>query len=254
MLILLPPSEAKTAPARGRPLDLASLSSPALTQTRRDVLDALVTLSQGDRKEAMERLGLGPTQSAAVARNALLEEAPCARADEVYTGVLYSTWDPAGRLTPARRHAEKSVAICSALFGLLRPSDLIPSYRLSSTVNLPPLGPIAALWRRVLGPELLEQVGDGLLVDLRSGPYRTMSKSSKEIAERTVTVRVLRDVGGQRSVVSHFNKAIKGQLVRELLASGLTPKSIKEFGDDLRDLGWQVEGEGNQLDVVVSGT
>ena len=41
MLILLPPSEGKTAPRRGKPLDLAALTCPELTDARRAVIDAL---------------------------------------------------------------------------------------------------------------------------------------------------------------------------------------------------------------------
>ena len=38
-LVLLPPSEGKLAPARGRPLDLAALSFPPLTPLRESLLD-----------------------------------------------------------------------------------------------------------------------------------------------------------------------------------------------------------------------
>ena len=61
MLILLPPSEGKASPRRGKPLDLATLSFPALTAARTEVLDALVDLCAGDEARAVEVLGLGPT-------------------------------------------------------------------------------------------------------------------------------------------------------------------------------------------------
>ena len=41
MLVLLPPSEGKTPPRRGRPVDLAALSHPELTAAREAVLRAL---------------------------------------------------------------------------------------------------------------------------------------------------------------------------------------------------------------------
>jgi cytoplasmic iron level regulating protein YaaA (DUF328/UPF0246 family) len=72
-----------------------------------------------------------------------------------------------------------------------------------------------------------------------------------------VTVRVLHQQGGTRKVVSHFNKATKGRLVRGLLEHGSTAASPGRFAADLRDLGWTVEvgpsgRAGTQLDVVVS--
>ncbi len=41
MLILLPPSEGKTAARRGRPLDLGTLSFPALTEAFAQALRAV---------------------------------------------------------------------------------------------------------------------------------------------------------------------------------------------------------------------
>jgi hypothetical protein len=73
----------------------------------------------------------------------------------------------------------------------------------------------------------------------------------------TVTVRVLHErvVGGvlKRSVVSHFNKATKGRLVRALLRSGTEPKTPQEFADTVRDLGYRVEGgAAGAYDIVVA--
>lgn len=252
MLILLPPSEGKTAPTAGDVLDLHALGSPALTPTRRIVLDSLMRFCQGSQKRAMERLGLGPTQVEAIERNATLTEQPCARADEVYTGVLYAAWAPAERSAAARKRAEDTVAICSALFGLLRPGDPVPAYRLSGTVALPRRGPVAGLWRPVLGTELSERVGDGLLVDLRSGAYVNLHKPKGELAEHTATLRVLHEADGKRSVVSHFNKATKGRIVRDLLEDGAEPHDVDALAEALRDLGWRVEQQDHRLDVVIT--
>jgi hypothetical protein len=68
---------------------------------------------------------------------------------------------------------------------------------------------------------------------------------------------VLHEVDGTRKVVSHFNKATKGRLVRSLLEDGGNPATPKRFAEQLRDLGWQVEvgpqgKHGIQLDVVVA--
>ena len=94
-LILLPPSETKWAPARGRPIDPASLSFPSLTPLREALLD-------DD-----------------------LRRAPTTTAGRLYTGVLYAALDiatlPAG--------AARNLVIVSAQFGALRPGDRVPAYR-----------------------------------------------------------------------------------------------------------------------------
>jgi cytoplasmic iron level regulating protein YaaA (DUF328/UPF0246 family) len=80
-----------------------------------------------------------------------------------------------------------------------------------------------------------------------------LGKPSADLAPRTATVRVLHEQDGRRTVVSHFNKATKGRLVRALLVEGAQPTSVDELVVAWRDLGWTVEQDGTRLDVVTTG-
>lgn len=250
MLVLLPPSEGKTTPDAGEPLDLASMSSPGLTATRELILRTVVKMCAGNQKLAAERLGIGPTQQDEVVRNAALLEAPAGRADAIYTGVLYDNWNPTDAGTASRAHADRTVAIASALFGVVRASDRIPAYRLSAGTTLPRIGVVDARWRQPLGKALAELTAGGLLLDLRSGAYVNLHKPAGDLAARTATVRVLTDVNGVRKVVSHFNKATKGQIVRALCDAGVEAATVDELDVALKDLGWTVERDGQRLDVI----
>ncbi len=257
MLILLPPSEGKTIPRRGRPSDLGSLAFPDLAPAREEVLEALVRLCSGPDPQAAARvLGLGPTQEEAVAADAAVRTAPAARADRVYSGVLYEALDLAGLEAAGRRRATSWLAVTSGLFGLLRPDDRIPAYRLAGGVTLPGIGTVSAHWARHLDASVRQAAGRGLVVDLRSSTYASFWRPDAETARRVVAVRVLHEVDGRRSVVSHFNKATKGRLVRALLVDGATPRTPARFAEHLRALGWRVEPgpagrHGVGLDVVV---
>jgi len=257
VLILLPPSEGKTPPRRGRPMDLGTLSFPSLQPHRAEVLAALVELCMKRAPlDAAQVLGLGRTQTDEVAADARLVRAPAARADRVYSGVLYEALDLPSLDGPARRRATSWLAITSGLFGLLRPDDRIPAYRLSGDVSLPGVGPVSTFWSRHLDSSVRQAAGRGLVVDLRSSTYASFWRPGPELVGRVVTVRVLHDVGGTRKVVSHFNKATKGRLVRDLLREGATPSTTVRFADHLGDLGWKVETgppgrHGTRLDVVV---
>lgn len=252
MLVLLPPSEGKTRPDTGSPVDIETLSFPLLNRVREQVLRTLVRVSSGNPRRAAEVLGLGPTQADALAVDAALATEPAARADAVYTGVLFSALDLPSLDQDARARADASIAVASALFGLLRPSDRIPAYRLSGTVSLPRLGPVAGRWRPVLPGVIADAAGEGLVVDLRSGTYVALGRPPAEIADRTTSLRVLHEHGGQRKVVSHFNKATKGRIVRDLLAAGADPRTVDDLESALRDLGWTTERRGTDIDVVVS--
>ncbi len=254
MLILLPPSEGKTAPSRGKPLDLADLGHPSLTRTRQDLVAALQSASE--RPDAAQLLGVGHTQLELLGRNRTLTTAPTARADRIYTGVLYDSLE-LGSLSPAaRRRAAHRVAITSSVFGLVRPTDRIPAYRLSGDATLPGLGSVAGAWRPVLGDAVRAALGHGLLVDLRSSTYAAFWRPPADLAHRTATLRVLHEAAGRRTVVSHFNKATKGRLVRALLEDGRDPRTPAALARLLDTLGWQVEvgdptPQGTRLDVVV---
>ena len=256
MLILLPPSEGKSHPRRGTPLHPDTWPT-GLAEPRERVLSALVRLCQGEVGAAAATLGLGPTQADDVRRNARLRELPTAAAERIYTGVLYDALGLTDLDASAHRRALARVAVVSSLYGLVRPGERIAPYRLGGGVSLPGLGGVAAHWRGVLDPVVREAAGSGLVVDLRSSTYAAFWRPAPDLAARVVTVRVLHEVNGKRQVVSHFNKATKGRLVRALLEDGRDPRSPRAFAALLTDLGWAVEvgraGSGDtRLDVVVS--
>lgn len=257
MLILLPPSESKREPRRsGTPVDLSGLSFPDLTPLRAHILDTLITVSAGP--DALRLLGVGPSLAAEVARNVRLRELPTMPAHEVYTGVLYDALAWADLPAPTRRRAASRVVLASALWGALRPADRIPPYRLSIAADLPGMGPLAAAWRNVLGPELTAAAGTrGPVIDCRSGAYAAAWPVAAALAARTVAVRVLRERGGRRTVVSHLAKLTRGEVARRLLLESDDPRAPQDLVDALAPF-WTVQlnspprpGRPWVLDVVV---
>ncbi|MEV6169610.1 peroxide stress protein YaaA [Streptomyces sp. NPDC051954] len=241
MLVLLPPSEGKASAGRGAPLKLESLSLPALQETRAAVLDELVELCAADEDKACEVLGLSEGLRGEVAKNVELRTAGARPAGEIYTGVLYDALDLASLDAAAKRRASRSLLVFSGLWGAVRVTDRIPSYRCSMGVKLPGLGALGARWRAPMADALPEVAGSGLVLDLRSSAYAAAWKPKGEVAGRTATVRVLH--APTRKVVSHFNKATKGRIVRSLLSAGVAPKGPAALVEALRDLGYVVEVE-----------
>ncbi|MFI2613880.1 peroxide stress protein YaaA [Streptomyces sp. NPDC018584] len=247
MLILLPPSEGKASSGRGAPLKPETLSLPGLAEARRAVLDELVELCAADEEKARLVLGLSEGLRGEVAKNAELRTAGARPAGEIYTGVLYDALDLASLDAAARRRAARCLLVFSGLWGAVGVSDKIPSYRCSMGVKLPGLGALGAFWRTPMASVMPEAAGDGLVLDLRSSAYAAAWKPKGELAGRTATVRVLHaqlvDGVEKRSVVSHFNKATKGRIVRSLLTTGARPEGPAELVEALRDLGHVVEAE-----------
>jgi cytoplasmic iron level regulating protein YaaA (DUF328/UPF0246 family) len=257
VLVLLPPSEGKASSGRGAPLKPEALSLPGLTDAREAVLTELVELCTGDEDKAREVLGLSEGLRGEVAKNAELRTAGARPAGEIYTGVLYDALGLASLDAAAKRRAARSLLVFSGLWGAVRVTDRIPSYRCSMGVRLPGLGALGAHWRTPMASVLPEAAGDGLVLDLRSAAYAAAWKPKGEVAGRTASVRVLH--APTRKVVSHFNKATKGRIVRSLLTAGTAPKGPAELVEALRDLGYVVEaeapskaGQAWSLDVLVT--
>jgi cytoplasmic iron level regulating protein YaaA (DUF328/UPF0246 family) len=217
VLVILPPSEGKTAPATGAPADLARLVHPELNPRREALLDAL---------------------------DPALRTAPAAPAAKVYTGVLYQRL----RLRELRPAARRRVLIASALWGVLRPGDRIPAYKLPIGDRLDGFGGLAAYWR----PALAEALPDrGLVVDMRSGAY---AAAWRPRAATVVGVRAFVERDGTRTIVSHMVKATRGEVARLLLDAPRPPRDPAAVAAIVAAAGHEVEltpaGGGWSLDVI----
>jgi len=257
VLILLPPSEGKAVGSRGRALDLDRLSFPELSETRAAVVDALVEAS--GRGDALDVLGVPKGAKDQVERNVDLWSAPTLPASSLYTGVLYDALDLPSLDAAAKRRAARRLVVVSALFGALRPSDKVPSYRLSMDVDLPGVGKLAATWRDPLDEVLPAAAGRGLVVDMRSSTYVAAWKPTGGLAERTVAVHVVREEAGKRSVVSHMAKHTRGLVARWLLETGVDPKTPEALAEALAadhtvELDQPKAGKPRRLEIVETGT
>ena len=254
MLILLPPSEGKSDPSPGAPLELAELAFPAQLQRHRERLIAgLEKLGSRPQKKAIEALAISIGQAGDVARDAELACAPAAPASEVYSGVLYDRLDFAGLGARARRRADDHLLIASALWGFIRPGDRIPYYRFSMKARLPRVGPLAAFWRPVLG-EAMEAAGHDqpgkLVLDMRSGAYSAAWKPKRATL---LPVRAFTEVDGERKVVSHMAKATRGEVARIVLSASRLPPDAESVASVLETAGLTVELNDGFLDVIVDG-
>ncbi|MEO7006672.1 MAG: peroxide stress protein YaaA [Terrimesophilobacter sp.] len=216
MLILLPPSESKRD--GGGPdtrLRLAELGYRSLSAPRKQALTALTSLAK-DFTEMGRALKLGPRQHDELVRNRRVTRSPVIGALDRYTGVLYEALDATTLSPEARQFAAGHLVIHSALFGLLRPDDPIPAYRLSSNSRLPGLS-LHELWSAPIAAALAAQ--PGLILDARSESYVKLGPTPPE---RSLFLRVVsEDNQGRRRALNHFNKKGKGAFVRALLRAGI---------------------------------
>jgi hypothetical protein len=221
VLILLPPSESKTGRTRGRPLELARLSFPELTESRHHIAQALAKASA--HEDAASTLGVSPSLSGEIARNLVLERAPALPAARVYSGVLYDALDYASLDTSARRRANRWIVVVSALFGAVRPTDPIVPYRLSMAVNLPGIGPLASAWKPELRTVLPQTARRGVIVDCRSSTYAAAWAPEGALTDQWVQIRV--------PGATHMAKHTRGLVARHLCEMGEDPRSVPALAE-----------------------
>ena len=217
MLVLLPPSEGKARPEAGKPVDLGSLAfAEQLGERREQLLDAF---------------------------DPGLREAPAAPAAEVYTGVLFNRLE----LPELPAKARRRVLIASALWGVVRPEDRIPYYKFPPKTRLEGIGPPAAYWRPALAEALPDKKGD-LIVDMRSGAYSTFWKPKRATL---LPVRAFTESSGERKVVSHMAKAVRGDVARVLLTAEKAPADPEGAAAIAEAAGFTVELNDGSLDVIL---
>jgi cytoplasmic iron level regulating protein YaaA (DUF328/UPF0246 family) len=232
VLVLLPPSEGKTAPGRGAPLDLATLSFPELSERRAALLDALVHAD-------LDALGLSAGQADELERNRTLRTAPAAVAAKVYTGVLYERLRLPQLPAPARRR----VLIASGLWGFVAPGDRIPAYRLPISARLQGFPGLAAWWRPALEAAVS---ASGLVLDLRSGGYAAAFRP------RGVPLLQVRGLTPDGKVVSHMVKAIRGDVARIALSAKPVPRTAAAVAQLVAAAGYRTELTDTTLDVYLT--
>lgn len=201
-LILLPPSEGKSDGGSGRPWSPGRSAIGTLDGRREELLAAL-----------------GPDHPAAAA--------PTRPAVDRYTGVLYKELDPATVTGPARRRLNGNVLIVSGLWGLVAPKDPIPHYKLKMSASVPPLGKLSTWWRPAV-TEAVQARADGAVVwDLLPNEHVAAIDWRAVTPRKRVTVRFLDNDG---KTVSHWNKLLKGSIVRWLVESGESdPLALADF-------------------------
>lgn len=200
MIVLLPPSETKAAGGTGASLTMASLGYPGLAVARTRALAALGRLVSAGQDVST------PAKARAAADNAAVRSSATMPAIDRYRGVLYDALDAATLEPGARQWVEDHVVIQSALFGFLRASDAIPSYKLPEHTKLPGER-MRELWSGA------GAVIEGCALDLRSKAYAALAPVAG-----AVPVEIVSPEG---KALNHWNKAGKGAFVRSLAESGV---------------------------------
>jgi cytoplasmic iron level regulating protein YaaA (DUF328/UPF0246 family) len=138
------------------------------------------------------------------------------QAINVYTGVLYKALDWQSLSKSSQLRGQKSIAIISAKYGLLRALDEIEPYK--QKINT------SAMRGEIT--KALGSVDADLIVDARSSTYKGVWNPPRD---KTVEIRVFAQVAGDKKVITHMSKKTRGEVTRLLLQSKSIPSNPQEL-------------------------
>jgi len=220
LAILLAPSEGKQPGGNPFAPDMFDYRTSGtfnyfedLNPDRRELIDTLQhILDESDEEDLAAMFGLeGPELDEALRVNAEIYDAPLMSALDRYSpGVMYAAMDFANLPTGAQRRLLENGIIFSGLFGLLRPDDLIPNYRLAMDAELPEVGKVVDYWRPRISPVLTDALQGRFVWDLLPDLHHT-AWDDEETYEARVEVEFI-DASGEHPGAEDL-EVLRGQLV-----------------------------------------
>ncbi len=239
-ILLLPPSESKAIPPKnGMSYESARKKKsfnafPELDEHREGLIRTLeMILGRGSGFEELFE-AQGEALEEAVRLNRACRKAPTLPARELYNGVLFEAL--ALSTLPKKHQAifDRNTLIVSGLFGLVRPTDRIPPYKLKISANLGGrIGRVANFWRRPVSEIIRQEIRNKVVWDFLPEQHRRVWDGTGEARARHTVKFVKRVVYrgvAEWKTISHHSKSLKGALVRHLLKrnSG-DPECLHDF-------------------------
>ncbi len=219
-----------------------------LNPERRAVIKVLQQTVEASGEAKLEKLfGIkGDTLEKAVQVNLDIFGSPLLAAVDRYgPGVMYSSMEFAELPTGAQRRLLENGVIFSGLFGLLRPDDLIPNYRLEMDATLPEIGKLSKYWKPTLSPALNQALKDKFVWDLLPQSHRDAWDDDGSY-RALVQVKFFKEEDGERKPVTHGVKQLRGALVNYIVRD--PAESIEALHEWEAPDGYELDGDATTFD------
>jgi len=217
MKILLAPSETKKS-GGAFSFNPSALLFESLLPHRTKLLHSYINiLQQGDMQVLSKMFGIKKEVDILKHKKDIIHE-PTMKAIERYTGVAFDHLGYNDLDSSAQKYIDENVVLFSNLFGPILASDLIPEYKLKQGETVADIK--AEKFYHEHSAHLMEEyLKDEEILDLRAGFYDKFYKPTKPYT----TLKFIKD----GKVVSHWAKAYRGIVLREIAKTGAT--SIEAF-------------------------
>lgn len=214
-IILIPPSEGKAQGGKGK-----------IIKPSAEIKEVLSKLSTANPSKLYSGTEKSINEAIQINKDILISHTM--PAINRYTGVVY---DAINYDTLKNKDAfNKHVRIISGLFGLVKPTDLIPNYKL----KMGNLG-LAKFWKPIISKQLKET----FVIDLLPQEHKKAVEYSNGVEVEFIITK-----NGRQKPAGHFGKKVKGLFVRWLCENEITDvEKMKDFTSEGFSFKKEVEGK-----------
>jgi len=208
MKILFSPSETKRAMSTDQSLNENSFIFPSLYKERLCALSHYQSLlDSGDATKLQQLFGLKDIEKVMTQASKNIFASLTTKAILRYSGIAYEHLRFETLDESAQTYIENNVMIFSNLFGPLLASDLIPDYKLQQGESLDGFKP-ELFYKEHFSNAIDTFLENDTVLDLRAGFYEKFYTLKRPY----ITMKFLK----KGKVVSHFAKAYRGEVLREI--------------------------------------
>lgn len=234
-IILLPPSESKkekgdeTKPYRIVKNNKKYNSFIELETDREYVYnklrEAISSLLEKDLEKIFDVKGKNLQTSIEIISDLLNEETM--PAIERYTGVMFNAINYQSLNEKEKENFNKNVIFIDGLFGLVKPQDLIPNYKLKINAKYLDVN-LTNFWKTRLRPIFNHILKDKIVIDILPEAHRKITNYSS--AKEHYSISFCEIKNNKLTNVGHNSKKLKGELIKYLInKKEITKKDLTEF-------------------------
>ena len=235
-IILLPPSEGKQKGGNELKLykktskNLKHNSFKFLEEYRKYILNILINAISKFTIKDLEKIFELKNQKLqdAITNTKNLSEEPTMPAIERYQGVMFKAINYKALTNEQKDNFNSSIIFIDGLFGLLKPQDLIPEYKLKITSKIKTLN-ITNFWKEKLKTEFENILKNKIAIDILPQTHKKIInlKSAKEI----YSIKFCNIKNSTKLTnVGHNSKILKGELINYITKKdNITKKDLENF-------------------------
>ena len=215
MKILLSPSKTQSTNKQ-----VIGLKHPKYFKHTKEIIRELKLLSKEEVSSIMKLKGQLLDETYLTIKNLKLSPKELTPSIELYTGVVYESFNLDDYSIDQLNYLNQNVRILSALYGVLSPMDGIQNYRLDFTMKLKHIH-LNQFWKEKIVREFKK---DDFILDCASQEFSHFLKPFKEKVHRVEFIDI---VDGQEKIISYNAKKLRGLIANYCIKNQV--KSIEEI-------------------------